>query len=180
MEDKDKEHNIEYPNLTPHKMKNIIRKLRPYKAPGQDGIQEKQKWKLLKKLIWQLHHIYKNNHFPNIWKRAKIIPILKPGKNSSQTLSYRPISLLPILGKIPEKVIIDIDRQNLIMDNLLINEQHGFRPIPTTKHQVSRIIHDSKLNCNWPKIWPCQESYQDNKELPRKQNQPNYNKLWHI
>ncbi|GFW19845.1 hypothetical protein TNCV_3561481 [Trichonephila clavipes] len=40
------------------------------------------------------------------WKTAVVIPILKPDKNSALAESYRPISLLPVLSKLAEKVIL--------------------------------------------------------------------------
>jgi hypothetical protein len=46
--------------------------------------------------------------FPKRWKRAKIIPIIKPGKEDSYDVSkYRPISLLNIGGKVLEKALIN-------------------------------------------------------------------------
>ena len=46
------------------------------------------------------------NTFPEVWKFAKIIPLLK--SSSSDPLlpkSYRPIALLPILSKVLEKIV---------------------------------------------------------------------------
>ena len=44
--------------------------------------------------------------FPNAFKVAKIIPIFKKC-NSSLLVNYRPISLLPTISKIFERVIHD-------------------------------------------------------------------------
>jgi hypothetical protein len=45
--------------------------------------------------------------FPKRWKRAKLIPIVKPGKEGSQEVTkFRPVSLLNIEGKIMEKILI--------------------------------------------------------------------------
>jgi len=45
-------------------------------------------------------------HFPTQWKCAEIIVIAKPGKPEAELGSYRPISLLSILSKILEKIIL--------------------------------------------------------------------------
>ena len=46
----------------------------------------------------------KPDHFPDSWKKGNIIPVHK--KESKNLIkNYRPISLLPIFGKIFEKVI---------------------------------------------------------------------------
>jgi hypothetical protein len=39
------------------------------------------------------------------WKDAQIIMIAKPGKPPTETNSYRPISLLPTLSKVFERLI---------------------------------------------------------------------------
>jgi hypothetical protein len=40
------------------------------------------------------------------WKVAEIIMIQKPGKPPNEKTSYRPISLLPIVSKIFEKLLL--------------------------------------------------------------------------
>ncbi|GFW41868.1 uncharacterized protein TNCV_5771 [Trichonephila clavipes] len=67
-------------------------------------------------------------YFPKSWKTAVVVPISKPGKNSALAESYRPISLLPVLSKLAEKVILARLNDHLERENILIPEQHGFRP----------------------------------------------------
>jgi len=43
--------------------------------------------------------------FPNQWKQALIVPILKPGKDKFNITSYRSISLISTLSKLLEKMI---------------------------------------------------------------------------
>jgi hypothetical protein len=45
-------------------------------------------------------------YFPAQWKVAQIILILKPGKPPNELTSYRPISLLPIISKVFEKILL--------------------------------------------------------------------------
>ena len=49
--------------------------------------------------------IFLKHYFPNSWKRALIIPILKPNKDPEDPKSYRPISLLSCIFKILDKII---------------------------------------------------------------------------
>ena len=44
-------------------------------------------------------------HFPTAWEESKVIPVHKKGKDHKLVNSYRPISLLSILGTIAERVI---------------------------------------------------------------------------
>ncbi|GFV77727.1 uncharacterized protein TNCV_1574761 [Trichonephila clavipes] len=70
---------------------------------------------------------------------AVVVPILKPGKNSALAESYRPISLLPVLSKLDEKVILARLNDHLEREKILIPEQHGFRPRLSTSHQLLRV-----------------------------------------
>jgi hypothetical protein len=46
------------------------------------------------------------NYIPDAWKTAEVIMIPKPGKNLSEMESYRPISFLPIMSKLFEKLVL--------------------------------------------------------------------------
>ena len=39
------------------------------------------------------------------WKQAKVVMLPKPGKDLTKPTSYRPISLLPAIGKVFERII---------------------------------------------------------------------------
>lgn len=60
----------------------------------------KSKTKLSKSSEKTLAQLFKFSHFPKSLKTAKIISILKAGKNPQLGSSYRPISLLSGLSKI--------------------------------------------------------------------------------
>jgi hypothetical protein len=83
-------------------------------------------------------------YFPAQWKVGKIILHLKPGKLPNEPMSYRPISLLPILSKVYEKLLLH--RLLPITENrrLLPDHQFGFRQRHSTIHQTHRIVH--KIN----------------------------------
>jgi hypothetical protein len=83
-------------------------------------------------------------YFPAQWKVAKIILHLKFGKPPNEPMFYRPISLLPILSKVYEKLLLY--RLLPIIENrrLLPDHQFGFRHRHSTIHQTHRIVH--KIN----------------------------------
>ena len=39
------------------------------------------------------------------WKQAKVVMLPKPGKDLTKPTSYRPIGLLPAIGKVFERII---------------------------------------------------------------------------
>ena len=68
------------------------------------------------------------NHwlFPSIWKKSSIVPVYKKG-DKQIIYNYRPISLLSISGKIPEKIRITSIYEFLEENDLLCEHQSGFR-----------------------------------------------------
>ena len=64
--------------------------------------------------------------FPSACKVAKLKPIFKKGKKTDPS-NYRPISLLPVISKIIEKVVHDQTNAFLSDENILYNYQSGFR-----------------------------------------------------
>ena len=65
--------------------------------------------------------------FPDAFKVAKIIPIFKKVRDSSLLVNYRPISLLPTILKVFERVIHDQMYEYFNNFNLLAEQQYGFR-----------------------------------------------------
>ena len=66
-------------------------------------------------------------HFPKTWKHATVIPIHKPGKDDpTSPSSYRPIGLLPVFGKVLEKLIVGRLKHHLAKTSPLHPLQFGF------------------------------------------------------
>ncbi|GFV05286.1 RNA-directed DNA polymerase from mobile element jockey [Trichonephila clavipes] len=76
---------------------------------------------------------------------------LCPTRSQLQKLGSRPrrpISLLPVLSKLAEKVILARLNDHLERENILIPEQHGFRPRLSTSHQLLRVVEFIKEGNN--------------------------------
>lgn len=141
--------------INKQKIKDKILSL-PDKPAGPDNIPSILIKKCMEGLLQPLFLIFNRSlqegTFPQVWKKAFIIPIPKAGDNK-YIENYRPISKLPILSKIFEGIIKDF----LYFDvkNLINIEQHGFlkhRSVETNlvlyseyilKHLNSRIQVDA-------------------------------------
>ena len=77
---------------------------------------------------------------PPPWKKAYIIPVRKKGNRQSKE-NYCPISLLPIFGKLFEK-LFDIIYSHLNENGLLSYHQSGFRAGDSTINQLLVITHN--------------------------------------
>ena len=84
-----------------------------------------------KSIFLAISPIYKNcinsGIFPNIWKKSNVVPVHKKG-DKQVVDNYRPVSLLPIFGKILERLIFNSLFEFLHENNLLNENQSGFRP----------------------------------------------------
>ena len=120
----------------------IINKLNPKKAHGHDEISISLLKMCAKEVSIPLKLIFEKSLqsgiFPTQWKYANVQPVHK--KSSRQLKeNYRPISLLPICGKIFEKIIFDSFYRFLIGNNLISRNQSGFRPGDSTINQLLSI-----------------------------------------
>ena len=102
-------------------------------------------------LVPQLLHMYQQclrlNIFPDSWKLANIIPLQKPF-DPTDVNNLRPISLLPLPGKILEKIVHAQITTHLENNNLLISEQGGFRKGKSTIHTIANFTDDVMLELN--------------------------------
>jgi hypothetical protein len=73
-----------------------------------------------------------------------MILILKPGKPPNELTSYRPISLLPIVSKVLEKLLLKRLLPIVEINRLITNHQFGFRQRHSTIQQTHRIVR--KIN----------------------------------
>ena len=83
-------------------------------------------------LLATFNALWEAGEFPETWRIATIIPILKPGKSGLDPLHYRPISLTSSLCKLMEKMVNMRLSWFLEHHNIFSNAQCGFR-----KHRSS-------------------------------------------
>ena len=79
-----------------------------------------------------------------IWKSPLIIPIPKPGKDTSQGTSYRPISLICPAAKVLESLFLPTINKYLIP----AQDQHGFRREHSTTSALLQLTTDVAVGFN--------------------------------
>ena len=131
----------------------LIRSLNAHKAHGHDDISIRMikicDESLVKLLLILFQNSIKLSHFPDIWKKSNILPVHK--KNDKQLIqNYRPISLLPIFGKIFEKVVFNRIYIFLLDERLLNPNQPGFLPSDSCINLLLAITHEifESFDCN--------------------------------
>ena len=123
----------------------IIQKLDPNKAHGHDMISIRMLKicgnSIYKPLQLISRSCIENGKFPYEWKKANVVPVHKKG--NKQTLeNYRPVSLLPICGKIFERLIYNSLFEFFIANELISSNQSGFKPGDSCINQLLSITHE--------------------------------------
>ncbi len=128
--------------ITNSKVKKAIDSFKPLKAPGPDGIKAKVLQWLGPKQIQRLTSLYRAIVFfaytPLRWRSSRVIFIPKPGKKDySIPKAFRPISLMPTLFKVLERIVLWEIEENVLSVNPVSSHQHGFRRGSSTESALS-------------------------------------------
>ena len=94
--------------VKPEQVLEIIKALKSSKSTGLDNLDTYILKLVAPNSMPPLTHIInlsiRDGEFPAIWKKAKIVPLLKKG-DALDPKNYRPVALLPIFSKILERAV---------------------------------------------------------------------------
>ena len=113
-----------------HKVEKYLKGIKPSKAIAVDGL-DAFSLKLAAKLIAKpIHHIISlslmQQRVPSLWKHSKIIPLHKKG-DVLERKNYRPVSILPPISKVLERVIYEQLYTYFSSNKLFHQNVMGFR-----------------------------------------------------
>jgi hypothetical protein len=78
-------------------------------------------------------------HFPTRWKNASVVILRKNGKDDyADPKSYRPIGLLPVMGKILEKMLVGRIKWHVVPG--ISPRQYGFMPQRSTEDALYTLM----------------------------------------
>jgi ribonuclease HI len=163
--------------FTASEVNDVINSLPSNKSPGWDQINNeiiKNVQKLEPNLFLNLFNKCLHfGYFPKIWKISVIKILLKSSEKPKQEIkSYRPISLLCVVAKVLEKLVINRINYHMYSNNLLSELQFGFTPQKSTEDAINHLLNLAKNqikkhqyllvilldikgafdNCWWPQI----------------------------
>lgn len=127
--------------VTATEVKEEIKRVNTRKAPGLDRINGQAIKFFTPKAVTFVTTLFnallRLQYFPTAWKVASIVMVQKPGKPIEDVKSYRPISLLPVISKIFERIILR--RLSGPVSAIIPDHQFGFRKQHGTIQQCHRV-----------------------------------------
>jgi len=131
-------------SIEPLDVYHVLLSLNPNKSKGFDNLPNR----LLKNCAQSLatpfsllfNFILATSHFPTAWKIASVIPLHKSG-SLHDVKNYRPISILPSLSKVFEKLIHKHLYSYCETNNLLYDRNSGFRKYHSTTSNILEVTH---------------------------------------
>ena len=137
------QHHFNFNTITESETLSIINKLKNKNSSGKDEISNKLlksiKDEIAKPLTIIINQSLKTGVFPDALKIAKVKPLYKKGDNFCLN-NYRPISLLPTISKIFERVMFTQLYSYLNANNLLSEQQYGFRSQHSTELACVKLV----------------------------------------
>jgi exonuclease III len=124
-------------------IEKIIDELQPKNSCASDGISTKLvkalKNKISKPMTFIINQCFQTGCFPNILKIAKVKSLFKKGDPHDPN-NYRPISILPSLSKIIEKVMQKQIVRYFESNEMFYENQYGFRAKHSTELAVVELV----------------------------------------
>ena len=152
----------------------IIKSLTINKSHGHDDISIRLLQICGAEVVKPLSLIFKKciqyGIFPNMCKKSNIVPIHKKGDKQC-IVNCRPVSLLPICGKIFERLIFNPVFEFLEENKLLSPNQSGFRPNDSCKNQLLSIVHSIYTDFDQSPSLEGRGNFLDNPKA--------FDKVWH-
>jgi hypothetical protein len=79
-------------------------------------------------------------YLPPVCKQARVISVLKPGKDPALPSSYRPVSILDTIRNVFENILLSSILSEISGRGLLRDEHFGFRPTHSIFLQLARFV----------------------------------------
>ena len=134
---------FEFKQVTVEMVDKIFDKVKSKTSTGIDGLSNKLIKSIKDEILEPVTHIinqsFLTGKFPDKLKLAKIVPIYKKDCENNFD-NYRPISLLPSLSKIFERIMHNQLHEYFSSNELYYTSQYGFRSMHSTELATLELI----------------------------------------
>ena len=136
------------PIISNETLLSAVNQMESFSAMGPDAIHPYFLKACIGQLLLPLRIIYQKSfssgQLPKVWKNSLVAPIFKKGSRSDP-LMYRPVSLTSVVCKTFERVVVKCIYEYVLENDLLSNDQFGFRPGRSTEDQLLLTYNDITL-----------------------------------
>lgn len=138
-------HSFSLQDVSVREVFETLSKLDPKKPPGPDGLDPfflKAAAPIIAEPITYLCNLsIQSAELPSAWKTASVRPLFKGGDQADPNC-YRPISILPCIAKILERLICKQLVRFLNTNNILSDFQSGFRAGHSCETATLKVLND--------------------------------------
>ena len=135
---------FELGTVAPNEVIDIINSLQCKSSLDIDNLNSKLIKNVISEISSPLAHIFtlsfRHGIFPDRFKISRTCPVFKSGDKDNMS-NYRPISCLPVLSKLIEKIVFQRLYSYICHNNLLFKHQYGFQPKKSTVHPLLNILN---------------------------------------
>ena len=132
-----------FPQVTDTAVLHGLQHLPGHKASGGDGLTNRILQEVAPIIAPSLAHIFNLSVnscvFPTNWKHATVCPLYKNKGDAADPSNYRPVSLLPAIGKLLDKLQSAALLKYLTSRHFISSHQFGFLPGKSTTKQLVYI-----------------------------------------
>ncbi|KAG5685032.1 hypothetical protein PVAND_014235 [Polypedilum vanderplanki] len=135
--------NMNFSHVSKEDIKTIIEKLSSNKSMGNDGIPARV-WKEIDNvqiniITTLINKIFDDCKYPESLKIARVKPLFKGG-DATTVNSYRPISILPVINKVVERLIYNQMVDHMKKYNLFNDLQYAYVEGKGTSDAVNKVL----------------------------------------
>ena len=131
-------------------VEEICKNLNPRKSAGWDGVSPRVIKAVASELAGPLSRILnycmREGHYPENFKVARVVPVFK-AEDPTQFSNYRPVSVLPVLSQVFERVLYSRLIRFLDDNKVIIPGQYGFRTGHSTVMAITDMVE--KVRAAW-------------------------------
>ena len=145
--------------INEQEVRNLVKDINITKSSAVEDLSSRLLKDSFEVLIMELTYLYnislQNGIFPDTWGISRVTPIPKTNCSSKKPGDWRPISQIALPGKILER-IIHIQLYNYLNNNnLLSNQQYGFRKGLSTNIAIFDVLKHLYENWNEKEFSGC-------------------------
>ena len=137
--------NLSFVTFSHDKISKVVQNLDPNKSHGHDNISihvvKVCNPSIYKPLEIIFNQCLETGIFPSKWKKGSIVPIHKKG-DKQMMQNFGPVLLLPIFGKIVERLMFNEMFEFFIEKKFISSSQSCFKPYNSCINQLLSISHE--------------------------------------